>query len=85
MEATLSFGLMLTKTVDELQAVAMSLGRVLADTALALWDIKVHKGKGAEKKIEVHASLITAAVLLKRAREKAARNKKQKIEKTAIR
>ena len=40
----------------------------------------MHKGKGAEKKIEGHASLITAAVLLKRAREKAARNKKQKIE-----
>ena len=49
MEATLSFGLMLTKTVDELQAVAMSLGKILADTALALWDIKVHKGKVAEK------------------------------------
>ena len=58
----------------------MSLGRILADTAWALWYIKVHKGKGAEKKIEVHATLITAVVLLKRAREKAARNKKQKIE-----
>ena len=63
--------------MDELHAVAMSLGRVLADTALALWDIKVHKGKGAEKKIEVHSTFITAAVLLKRAREKAARNKKK--------
>ena len=40
----------------------------------------MHKGKGAEKKIEVHVSLITAAVLLKRAREKAARNKKQNID-----
>ena len=53
---------------------------VLADTALALWDVKVHKGKGVEKKIEVHATLLTAAVMLRRAREKAARNKKQKTE-----
>ena len=80
MEAKLSFGLMLTRLVDELQDVAMSLGRVLADTALALWDVKVHKGKGVEKKIEVHATLLTAAVMLRRAREKAARNKKQKTE-----
>ena len=38
-EATLGFGLMITKKVEELQAVAMSLGRVFAATALALWDI----------------------------------------------
>ena len=45
MEEILGFDLMVTKKVEELQAVAMSLGRVFAATALALWDIKVYEGK----------------------------------------
>ena len=76
----LGFGLMVTKKVEELQAVAMSLGRVFAATALALWDIKVHEGKNAVLKVAKHAKVMTAAVQLKRAKEKEARNKKQKSE-----
>ena len=51
--------------------------RVFALTALALWDIKVHEGKNAVLKVAQHAKVMTAAVQLKRAREKEARNKKQ--------
>jgi hypothetical protein len=80
MEATLGFGLMITKKVEELQAVAMSLGRVFAATALALWDIKVHEGKNAVLKVAQHAKVMTAAAQLKRAKEKETRNKKQKSE-----
>ena len=80
MEEQLQFGLMLTKQVEELQAVAMSLGRMFAATALTLWDIKVHAGKGAPQKVEEHTKLLTAAVMLKRLREKAVRAKKQKTE-----
>ena len=70
MEATLGFGLMVTKKVEELQAVAMSLGRVFAATALALWDTKVHEGKNAVLKVAQHAKVMTAAVQLKKAKEK---------------
>ena len=42
MEATVGFGLIITRKVEDLQAVAMSLGCVFAATAPALWDIKVH-------------------------------------------
>ena len=71
---------MVTKKVEELQAVAMSLGRVFAATALALWDIKVHEGKNAVLKVAHHAQVMTTAVQLKRAKGKEARNKKQKCE-----
>ena len=79
MEELLGFGLMLTKKVEELQAVAMILGRIFAATALALWNIKVHEGKNAVLKVTQHAKVMTAAVQLKRAKEKEARNKKQSL------
>ena len=49
-------------------------------TALALWDITVHEGKNAVLKVAQHAKVMTAAVQLKRAKEKETRNKKQKSE-----
>ena len=42
--------------------------------------IKVHEGKNAVLKVAQHAKVMTAAVQLKRAKEKEARNKKQKSE-----
>ena len=48
----------------------MSLGRVFAATALALWDIKVHEGKNAVLKVAQHAKVMTAAVQLRRPRRR---------------
>ena len=37
--------------MDELQAAAMSLGRIMSQTALEIWSLKVHGSKDLEKKV----------------------------------
>ena len=52
MEVRLQLRVMTKEEVEELQAVAMSLGRIMAETALEQWSLKVHGTKGTEKKVE---------------------------------
>ena len=79
LEETLQFGVMSKKEVDELQAVAMSLGRILASATLMQWELKVHGTKTVDKKVEDFATKVSAMKLLERANYKRRRNEKKKL------
>ena len=70
LEETLQFGVMSKKEVDELQAVAMSLGRIMASATLLQWELKVHGTKMVDKKVEDFATKVSAMKLLERANYK---------------
>jgi hypothetical protein len=78
LESELQLGVMSKDEVEELQAVAMSLGRIMAQTALEQWSLKVHGIKNVEKKVAEFATKVSAQKLLKRAREKKKREEKKK-------
>ena len=59
----------------------MSLGRIMAETALAQWSLKAHGIKGVEKKVEKFAKKVSAQKLFKRANEKKNREEKKVAEK----
>ena len=79
LEETLQFGVMRKKEVDELQAVAMSLGRIMASATLLQWELKVHGTKTLDKKVEEFATKVSAMKLLERANYKRRRNEKKKL------
>ena len=81
MEVHLQLGVMTKEEVEELQAAAMSLGRIMAETALEQWSLKAHGTKGMEKKVEEFAKKVSAQKLLKRANEKKKREEKKVAEK----
>ena len=81
LENELQLGVMSKDEVEELQAVAMSLGHIMAQTALEQWGLKVHGTKNAEKKVAEFATRVSAQNLLKRSREKKKREEKKKVEK----
>jgi hypothetical protein len=81
LESELRLGVMSKDEVDELQAAAMSLGRIMSQTALEIWSLKVHGPKDLEKKVADFATKVSAHKLLKRAREKKKREEKKKEEK----
>ena len=64
MEVHLQLGVMTKEEVEELQAAAMSLGRIMAETALEQWSLKAHGTKGLEKKVEEFAKKVSAQKLL---------------------
>ena len=76
LENELQLGVMSKDEVEELQAVAMSLGRIMAQMALEQWGLKVHGTKNVEKKVAEFATRFSAKTLLKRAREKKREEKK---------
>ena len=79
LEETLQFGVMSKKEVDELQAVAMSLGRIMASATLLQWELKVHGTKTVDKKVEEFATKVSAMKLLERTNYKRRRNEKKKL------
>ena len=81
LEKELQLGVMSKDEVEELQAVAMSLGRIMAQTTLEQWGLKVHGIKNVEKKVAEFATKVSAQKLLKRAREKKKREEKKQEEK----
>ena len=81
MEVHLQLGVMTKEEVEELQAAAMSLGRIMAETALEQWSLKAHGTKDMEKKVEEFAKKVSAQKLLKRANEKKKREEKKVAEK----
>ena len=64
LEETLQFGVMSKKEVDELQAVAMNLGRIMASATLLQWELKVHDTKTVGKTVEEFATKVSAMKLL---------------------
>ena len=70
LEAELKFGVMEKTRVEKLQAVALSIGRVLADATLELWETKIRKGKRTEIGIDTYTKKLAAAALLRRAKDK---------------
>jgi hypothetical protein len=66
--------------VNSLQATALSIGRVLADATLELWETKIRKGKRTEKGIDKYRRKLAAAALLRRAKDKKRRSEKNKAE-----
>ena len=60
MEVHLQLGVMTKEEVKELQAAAMSLGRIMAETALEQWSLKAHGTKGMEKKVAEFAKKVSA-------------------------
>ena len=59
----------------------MSLGRIMTQTTLEIWRLKVHGSKDSEKKVADFATKVSANKFLKRAREKKKREEKKKEEK----
>ena len=49
LESKLQLGVMSKDKVEELQAAAMSLGRIMAQTALEQWSLKAHASKNWRK------------------------------------
>ena len=60
MEMHLQPGVMTKEEVEELQATAMSLGRIMADTVLEQWSLKAHGTKDMEKKMEEFTKKVSA-------------------------
>ena len=76
----LGLGRMDIAKVENLQATAMSIRRVLADATLELWETKIKKGKRTEKGIEKYRRKLAAAALLRRAKDKKRRDDRTKAE-----
>jgi hypothetical protein len=70
LDGYLGLGCMPIAKVEHLQGIAMSIGKVLAEATLELWETKTRKGKRTEIGIEKFRRKLAAAALLKRAREK---------------
>ena len=49
--------------IESLQATALSIGRVLADATLELWETKIRKGTRTEIGIEKYTRKLAAAAL----------------------
>jgi hypothetical protein len=81
LETELQFGVLPKWEIDKLEAVAMTLGRILAKISLAQWDLKVHGTKDMIKKVDKFEVTMAAEVLLRRAREKKRRVEKKKEDK----
>ena len=64
--------------VESLQATALSIGRVLADATLELWETKIRKGKRTEIGIEKYTKKLAAAALHRRAKDKRKRTEASK-------
>ena len=70
---------MLTKSeIEKLEAVAMSLGRVMARVTLAQWELKVHGTKKMLEKLPRWEAELAAEVLLRRAKDKKRRDEKKR-------
>ena len=81
LETELQFGVLPKWEIDKLEAVAMTLGRILAKISLAQWDLKVHGTKDMIKKVDKFEVMMAAEVLLRRAREKKRRVARKKEDK----
>ena len=64
--------------IEHLQATALSIGRVLADATLELWETKIRKGKRTEIGINKYTKKLAAAALIRRAKEKRKRDDTKK-------
>ena len=64
LESELQLGVMSKDEVEELQATAMSLSRIMAQAALEQWNLKVHGSKDLEKKVTDFATKFSAHKLL---------------------
>ena len=80
LDARLGLGRMDIAKVESLQATAMSIGRVLADATLELWETKIKKGKRTEKGIDKYRRKLAAAALLRRAKDKKRRDDRTRAE-----
>ena len=81
LEEELKFGVLTKWEIEKLEAVAMTMGRILAKVSLAQWDLKVHGTKDMIKKVDKFEVSMAAEVLLRRARDKKRRTEKKKEEK----
>ena len=70
LDLKLALGVMDKFKVENLQATALSIGRVLADATLELWETKIRKGKRTEIGIEKYTKKLAAAALLRRDKAK---------------
>ena len=70
LDLKLSLGVMDKSKVEHLQATALSIGRILADATLELWETKIRKGKRTEIGIDKYTKKLAAAALLRRAKDK---------------
>ena len=74
LDTKLSLGVMDKSKIEHLQATALSIGRVLADATLELWETKIRKGKRTEIGINKYTRKLAAAALLRRTKEKRKRD-----------
>ena len=74
LDLKLALGVMDKSKVEHLQATALSIGRVLADATLELWETKIRKGKRTETGIDKFTKKLAAAALLRRTKEKRKRD-----------
>ena len=51
LETHLQFGVLMQSEIEKLEAVAMSMGRVMARVTLAQWELKVHDTKKMLEKV----------------------------------
>ena len=56
--------------VEGLPAIALSIGRILADATLELWETKIREGKRTEEGMKKYTRKLAAAALLSRAKSK---------------
>ena len=74
----MELGVMDKFKVESLQATALSIGRVLAEATLELWETKIRKGKRTEIGIEKYTKKLAAVALLRRAKDKRKRTEASK-------
>ena len=78
LETELQFGVLSKWEIGKLEAVAMTLGRILAKVSLAQWDLKVHGTKDMIKKVDMFEVTMATEILLRRAREKKRRLRRRR-------
>ena len=78
LDLKLALGVMDKSKIESLQATALSIGRVLADATLELWETKIRKGTRTEIGIEKYTRKLAAAALLRRAKDRRKRNETSK-------
>ena len=70
LEERLGLGRMSLDKVEGLRAIALSIGRILADATLELWETKIREGKRTEEGMKKYTRKLAAAALLSRAKSK---------------
>ena len=80
LETHLQFGVLMKAEIEKLEAVAMSMGRVMARVTLAQWELKVLGTKKMLEKLHKWEAELAAEVLLRRAKDKKRRDEKKRAE-----